>query len=168
MGRRRSGNIVASDILAAAHAQGAAVVERPNGHFQIRGRLLVNYYPFSKRRSAYIAGTTGGRHDVSPTEAVTMAFVAPPTIRQDDMANRKKNSRAKRAAMLKRGFTKCVWCGCQLDLDNSTIEHIIPLKRGGLDNANNRTLACVPCNSSRGHDMPELRATEVRNEGRTK
>ncbi len=24
------------------------------------------------------------------------------------------------------------------------------------DNANNRTLACKPCNSSRGHDMSDL------------
>jgi 5-methylcytosine-specific restriction endonuclease McrA len=45
----------------------------------------------------------------------------------------------------------------KLTLDTSTMDHVIPLHRGGLDNANNRVLACEPCNSKRGHDMPELK-----------
>jgi len=51
-----------------------------NGHVQILGgTCLVNYYPDSKRRSAYIAGATGrARHGVTPGQAVEMAFESAP------------------------------------------------------------------------------------------
>ena len=37
------------------------------------------------------------------------------------------------------------------------IDHRIPLKRGGLDNASNFVLAHKTCNHARGHDMPEVK-----------
>lgn len=63
-----------------AEKRGLRVEERGAGHFQILGgSCLVNYYPNSKRRSAYIAGTTGmARHNVTPEQAVEMAFEPAP------------------------------------------------------------------------------------------
>lgn len=63
-----------------AAKRGLRVEERGAGHFQIiGGSCLVNYYPNSKRRSAYIAGTTGkARHGVTPQQAVEMAFEPAP------------------------------------------------------------------------------------------
>ena len=141
----------------AAAARGLKVVERGQYHFQIvGGPLLVNFYPLSKKHSAYIAGTTGRRTGVTPEQAVEMAFLPPPIAARSQKDDRKRNYRAQRRKMLK--FSdKCHWCGMKLTLDTSTMDHVIPLHRGGLDNANNRVLACEPCNSKRGHDMPELR-----------
>ncbi len=63
-----------------AAKRGLRVEERGSGHFQIiGGSCLVNYYPYSKRRSAYIAGATGrARQGVSDKDAIEMAFEEPP------------------------------------------------------------------------------------------
>lgn len=140
-----------------ALSAGVEYIDKGNGHIQLKGALLVNYYPTSKSKSAYVAGTKRASKQVTPEDAVKMCFQAPKA--QTSIVNRKGNSREKRAAMLKKGITKCHWCQTPLTLDTSTIEHVIPLVRGGLDNANNRTLACKPCNSDRGGNMPELDAT---------
>ena len=70
--------------------------------------------------------------------------------------------KARRRLLKKHPF--CHWCNTLLTEETATLEHIIPLKRGGLDNDNNRTLACEPCNQERGHDMPEI-ATEPPSKG---
>lgn len=146
-----------TDLRAAAAMRSATVSEKSFGHFQIRGRLLVNYYPFSRKRTAYVAATTHGQHNVSPTQAVEMAFTPPPiapAAKKD--ARRGGRSKRQRKSLIKRDGAFCHWCGCMVTLQTSTVEHVIPLHRGGLDNSNNRVLACKPCNEARGHNMPEL------------
>lgn len=137
-----------------AEQNGIKYTERINGHIQLQGQLLVNYYPFSKKRSAYIAGTKGKVSHVTPEKAIEMCNEAP--IFRGLKDKRSTNSYAKRQKMFKNGMRKCCWCGCRLTIQTSTIEHIIPLARGGLDNANNRKLACETCNKERGSNMPEL------------
>lgn len=145
-------------LTEAAERRGLRIVDRGQGHFQIAGGpLLVNYYPLAKKRSAYVAGTQGRRVNVTPEQAVAMAFEPPPMVGIDEKERRKANYRNIRRRMLKAG-NRCHWCRALLTLDTSTIDHVIPLKRGGLDNANNRVLACEPCNNKRGHDMTELTA----------
>ena len=140
-----------------AQARGLIVVDCGNGHIQLTGGpLLVNYYPESKKRTAYVAGTTLGKLHVTPEQAVQMAFDPPPIPPSFLKEKRKGNSRAKRRSMLRKSQI-CYWCKTALGINNSTIDHVIPLHRGGLDNANNRVLACKPCNKNRGHQMPELK-----------
>lgn len=131
------------------------------GHVQIvGGALLVNYWPDSKKKTAYVAGTVGGQKYATPQEALRMALEAP-SVKSTATA-RKSNSRGAKMRLLRNRNT-CQWCGCLLSLKvgpgskKATLEHIIPLKRGGLDNANNRTLACEECNNGRGHNMPEVK-----------
>ena len=59
-----------------AQGHGLRVVERGAGHFQILdGNCLVNYYPHSKKRSAFIDGTTGkAQHGITPEKAFEMAL----------------------------------------------------------------------------------------------
>lgn len=149
-------NRTEKNLLECAASRGLRVVDRGQGHYQIvGGPLLVNYYPLAKKRSAYIAGTVARKVGVTPEQAVEMAFVPPPVAANKD--ERKSNYRSLRRRMLERS-NKCHWCPKLLTLDTSTLEHIIPLHRGGLDNANNRVLACDDCNKRRGHEMPELEA----------
>ena len=63
-----------------AAKRGLRVEERGPGHFQILGgNCLVNYYPNSKKRSAYIAGAESrARRGVTPQEAIEMAFEPDP------------------------------------------------------------------------------------------
>ena len=141
------------DLKTLCKERGVEYIDRGNGHIQLKGPLLVNYYPDSKFKSAYVAGTKKAAKRVSPEDAIAMCFSAPDNLGHTD--RRRGNSRRQRAAMLKKS-DKCHWCGARLTLETSTVEHIIPLARGGLDNANNRELACKKCNNDRGSDMPEL------------
>ena len=44
---------------------------------------------------------------------------------------------------------KCVYCGCTNPL-YLTIDHKLPIIRGGTDDEQNLTIACFPCNSLKG------------------
>lgn len=133
--------------------KGVELEIKSNGHAQLRGPLLVNYYPFSKTKTAYVKNTTEGRKNVSPEDAVSMCFKEPSGIKR---AKRRVSYKRVRSLLLERGVTKCHWCKEPLTLETSTIEHIVPLSRGGLDCMQNFTLACNVCNEARGSDMPEL------------
>jgi hypothetical protein len=151
-----NGTVTLSKIREAAQAKGLGVIERPNGHIQfIGGHLLVNYYPFSRRRAAYIAGTTKKFDNVSIEQAVAMALKPPPVADHSRKQERRGNYRSNRRRLIDKD-PHCYWCRCVLNLDTSTMDHVIPLGRGGLDNANNRVLACESCNNKRGSDMPEI------------
>jgi len=138
------------ETLAKKH--GVEFIDRGNGHIQLKGKLLVNYYPESKMRSAYVAGTREKKTYVSPKEAVLMAL-KPPPIKKN--TKKRRNTLPIRKRLLKKS-PFCHWCQTPLTIETATLEHIIPLHRGGLDNENNMALACKPCNEKRGHNMPEL------------
>jgi len=154
-------------IIDAASAKGLEVRFRgPAGnHVQILGPLLTNYYPDSGKRSAYVAGTTRRVNHVTPEQAVEMAL-KPPKIATADRKDKRRYSKNHRrsavANLRRRDGDKCKWCKelmifrGEIGPLSATIEHIIPLNRGGLDNLNNMALAHKKCNNDRGHDMPEL------------
>lgn len=135
-------------------AAGLTPVDRGNYHWQIvGGPLLVNYYPHGKAGPfIYVAGTTGGYRGSVP-DAIK-ATRRPPQAQARRDVRKHSYKRTRRRLMRQRPF--CHWCDQALTADTATLDHIIPLYRGGLDNANNYTLACEACNHERGHDMPEI------------
>ena len=42
---------------------------------------------------------------------------------------------------------RCFYCGTELTIDTSTLDHVIPTSRGGSRGAENCVLACKPCNA---------------------
>ncbi len=141
-----------SELNSLAVKSGVKVKDRGNGHFQLTGIVTVNYYPNSKKKTAYITATKKGKTHVTAKQAVEMAKNLPPIIKGKP---RRWSLKAKKKKLLKRS-TVCHWCGEPLTEQTATVDHVVPLKRGGLNNLNNMVLACEPCNSKRGHDMPEL------------
>lgn len=47
----------------------------------------------------------------------------------------------------------CRWCCISLTKDNFTVDHIIPLSRGGLHKPDNLAAACKTCNLSKGNKL---------------
>ena len=159
-------------IVEAARAKGLEVRFRgeAGNHVQILGPLLTNYYPDAKKRSAYVAGTTKRVNNVTPEQAVEMALKAPKIATSDRKAVRRfsKNHRKTAHRILReRDGDRCHWCKEAMIFRgepgplSATLEHIIPLNRGGLDNLNNMALAHRKCNHDRGHDMPELEGKDA-------
>jgi 5-methylcytosine-specific restriction endonuclease McrA len=55
---------------------------------------------------------------------------------------------------------RCAYCGC--NLDRPTIDHVVPLSRGGEHCRDNVVPACGHCNSSKGaKTLTEWRAKEA-------
>jgi len=138
-----------------ARSRGLVAYDHGGGHWKVIGPNTVSFYPATKRGSVlYVAGTTRGRRG-SAHEAIDAAVSAPPIASVAHKDHRHGHARNQKRRLL-RIDPRCFWCRCPLDLETATIDHRIPLHRGGLDNANNRVLACRRCNEERGHDMPEL------------
>ena len=49
---------------------------------------------------------------------------------------------------------RCVYCGSALGLENATLDHVIPLSRGGSHHPGNLVSACEPCNQLKGSLLP--------------
>ena len=123
--------------------------------------MAVNWYPLSKRMTAYVDGTERGIKGCD-AKAVLNMVLNPPAI-TGVKAKRKPQGKARRRLMRTQNGM-CYWCGrlmlfeakhCQAD-GFATIDHVVPLARGGLNNANNKVLACKKCNAGRSSDMPEV------------
>ena len=48
----------------------------------------------------------------------------------------------------------CVYCGVVLSLRDSTLDHIVPISKGGKTEWKNSGLACTRCNSLKGNNLP--------------
>lgn len=51
----------------------------------------------------------------------------------------------------KGGDGKCAICGSYVNFDDMTVDHIVPLSRGGTNAMRNLRLACRTCNRSKGN-----------------
>lgn len=138
-----------------AAKKGLEVIERPNGHFQIKGAYLVNYYPGSKRQALYVAGTTGCLPDPSPQRAVFIAAGERGFHVEKPGKRPRKSTVNKRRRLWDAGVRACYWCKRAFEkFEDATLEHVIPLSKGGLDNANNWALAHAACNTNHGDSLP--------------
>ena len=60
---------------------------------------------------------------------------------------------------------QCYWCECDLSIEGSTLDHLIPKSRGGSNSLENLRLTCRSCNQSRGNSLYPLKnfSLEVKN-----
>lgn len=134
---------------------GVELIEKPNGHYQIKGVYLVNYYPFSKDQSIYVAATAARSKVTSPQRAVLIAAGKCLDWKVSAKDTRPGNTKGRRKKIWERGVRKCHWCQTEFaSFSETTLEHIIPLSKGGLDNPNNYALAHKKCNHDRGNLLP--------------
>ena len=52
-------------------------------------------------------------------------------------------------AVIERDGFVCTYCGKNLAKGRYAVDHIVPLGRGGTNDLNNLTMACIGCNSSK-------------------
>lgn len=65
-----------------------------------------------------------------------------------------------RKVLLNKFNSCCAHCGDQVNLihddpKQATIDHIVPLSRGGLDNIRNMQLLCNECNQAKGNQLEQ-------------
>lgn len=126
-------------------------------HWQILGgRFCVNFYPFTKRGpSFYVNGmNSGSRYHVTVADAIGAAH-APPIKKLHWRTRDRKRSYKGIKRRLFRQYPGCHWCPTALDYGSATLDHLIPLSKGGSNSEDNCVLACEECNRDRRNTMPE-------------
>jgi 5-methylcytosine-specific restriction endonuclease McrA/uncharacterized coiled-coil protein SlyX len=143
-----------ADFTRLAANAGLTAVDHGNGHWQLQGgALLVNYYPSTGK--VFVNGMRKGMEGC-------MRFAIKSARKPPKMVTRNAPSRTERHRLrrvrkrLWEANPRCHWCGEPLSFEASTIDHVIPRSRSGSDLPDNLVLACEPCNTKRGHQMPEL------------
>lgn len=82
------------------------------------------------------------------------------------------NRAAVRAALVAAQNGRCCWCGLSMDRAGrggrgATLDHIVPLAKGGPDVPENLAAACRLCNAARGDMAADaFRAARAGNAGR--
>jgi 5-methylcytosine-specific restriction endonuclease McrA len=72
--------------------------------------------------------------------------------RKNRKAQFKINKNLKKTLFKNIAFAPCYYCKFAFVIDNLTIEHILPRCLGGTNEPNNITLACAPCNQTKGRE----------------
>jgi 5-methylcytosine-specific restriction endonuclease McrA len=134
-----------------------------NGHWQIRGgKYCVNFYPHAKDGpSFYVNATNAGvktKYSRHAERRVTIADAIEATYNPLHKRRIKKTPRRRSYRGAKKRLLaddpRCYWCKKPLDASTATLDHIIPLSKGGTNGIDNLTLACEDCNQSRDNELP--------------
>lgn len=73
-------------------------------------------------------------------------------------AREKKNIRR---SLYHRDGGKCGYCDEKLPFADSTMDHIIPVARGGTSDKGNLITACLPCNADKGNKLNGISWTRL-------
>ena len=130
----------------------AEFIQHTEYHYQYRGKVIVNYYP--TKRTAYISKTNNGI-PCSSSELASKWADNPELIPVKCIAKakRKNNNKTLRHKLFyDRGINKCYCCEKTMTFEETTLEHIIPLAKGGSNNIDNLSLSHYECNNEKGNN----------------
>jgi len=85
-------------------------------------------------------------------------FPVPSVIRRRSYINirrRREQSGSKRLRIYMRDKFRCQYCGEKKNVDELTLDHILPRSRGGDNSPVNVVTACVACNNRKGNRTPD-------------
>lgn len=142
-----------------AKGAGLQAMDCGNFHWRLTGGLVgVNWYPASKRRTVYCNGGTGATSfSGTAEEAIAAALGKARTMAPG--ANKTKRMGQNRSLKIRlkwwrHGRRTCHWCRIDLcHFRNLTVDHVVPLFRGGSNLEDNLVPACHDCNKERGHQL---------------
>lgn len=144
------------DLQAVCQDLGASLKDCGNGHWQVRGGPFakpINYYPGT--RKVYLSGAVRGYfvRDICD-EIESLAEGQKP--KGGSRVRRMKSSEARkvRGNLWFRGTRCCHWCNKRFESeDSATIDHVVPLSKGGSNRQDNLVLACEECNAERADSL---------------
>lgn len=139
-------------LIKAANSAGLRVLFRTSSHWQISGGVrMVNYYP--TKGTVYMQGAVKKcARTQKVNELIRIALYGPP--KTEAQVRRNYSSKKLRQGCWKRGVRNCHWCQSPFrSAEDATLEHLVPLCRGGSNRPDNLALACQTCNKTRGNSF---------------
>lgn len=135
------------------------IVKHTDYHFSIKGSVYnVNFYPTKK--TFYINGCNAIDKKTctykTAEELIDIADGKKNFSNSLSEENAKRKNYKHRKKQLFENIKSCFWCSKELTLETATVEHKIPLSKGGSNRNDNLTLACVECNSQRKNKTTKL------------
>jgi len=85
-------------------------------------------------------------------------FAVPSVVRLThyiDVRGRQRRASSKRNRILARDGNRCQYCGTKGTAFDLTVDHILPVSRGGTTSPENLVAACYACNQRKGSRTPE-------------
>ena len=79
------------------------------------------------------------------------------TVTEEELRKEKQKARDLRQTQwwkLKCDEGKCYYCGTEVPSKELTMDHIVPIIRGGKSTKNNVVSACKECNNKKKHSLP--------------
>lgn len=120
-------------------------------HLQIKGHYLISVWP--TKRSFYMQGANKKAFYNSIEDVVKMACAKSNLIGVTKKSAR-KCLKARKLKLWEKGSRNCYVCGKKIkDKAQASIEHIIPLSRGGSNRRDNTALSHIVCNMKRKNSM---------------
>lgn len=77
----------------------------------------------------------------------------PAVVMLKDMMRRKRTPRFSKANLYLRDLYTCQYCNHKFSKTDLTLDHVVPLSKGGKTNWENIVAACGPCNGAKGNKM---------------
>lgn len=142
-----------------AEASGLQVKRCSRWHLQLWGPTVkpVNVYQSARGDlTTHVSGSGPGLTDLAPSQIIALAQGTWDGPVSPERAPRLEGSdkHRRRVRLWIRGPRSCHWC--QKPFTNpreATLEHLIPLSKGGSNRLDNLALACEPCNQARKNSL---------------
>ena len=102
--------------------------------YRIEGALTVDWWPYSKKRTAYLLNSKVRHHVASAADVIRMATTVPRRGALDSRSRprMKRWKKAQYRNAIPSGYLPtCFWCAVPLQKHEATVDHRIPLGRGG-------------------------------------
>lgn len=84
--------------------------------------------------------------------STSWATPVPSVIMLNEFAKPKSTVRFSKHNVFLRDEWKCQYCGVELTTNKATIDHVLPLSKGGKTTFTNIVTACTVCNFKKGND----------------
>jgi len=89
-------------------------------------------------------------HDNWIVHSATWETPVPSIIMLTEYMKPKHTVRFSKSNVFLRDGFKCQYCGDHLDKRDCTLDHVLPVSKGGKSTFENSTTACGPCNAGKG------------------
>ena len=88
-------------------------------------------------------------HDNWVVHSATWETQVPSVMMLRDYMKPKHSVRFSRGNIYLRDSGQCQYCGISIERKESTLDHVVPVSKGGKSTWENCTTACAPCNASK-------------------